>query len=262
MAGAAGFGAVYIRNKTTKFIHPIGAIDFSVEWQPTTEDVTATSDCDASLITTRATITRSLDEVITASTQRLTDGTLQWAKQRQMAENTANITYLKTACFTVPTPTTPPTEDVTSATVPNLAGLLSADTTSVTAIFQVAEGVERRATIVGVTPAATDEIQIQDDGVTVHQGNAGQTLLIQFETTGTVTKGIGGPLTTVQSPSITTVEIHGIVELLNGGGKWRYWAPSVSAEGNRSFSVTADATYTLKASTPAGWTDPSFLYQI
>lgn len=263
MAGIAGFGIITILDEESGLAIPMRAGRLAVTWTPTIEEVVGVSDCDASAVQTVASIERQLVETIAIDSGRVNDHTLQLMKGKRMATNVAGIRYLKTACITVPTPPTGNTVTITSATVPALAGLLAADTSSVTGEFQIAEGNVAKPEIVTTAPAAANQIQIQDNGVIVHGGNAGQTLLLQFTTVGTLTKAIGGPVTAAQgSTRIESVGVHGLVELLNGGGRWRYWAPSVRQTDARTLDPTQETnTYSFTASTPTGWSDQSLLYQ-
>lgn len=260
---AAGFGVVLGRDPETGFVSAFGAANIVIRWVPNVRDILGTSDCDTTVVQTLGTVEQELSEFIDITFQRSSQQQLQLLKGRLIAENLSNVRHLKTACITVPTPDPGPTETITGNA--QLTGMVADDGTNpskVSGLFQISQGREVQAVIQDTAPTAANQVQILDDSIVIHSGNAGQTLLLQYEATGAVARGMGGPLSFSQSPKLPSLQIHGIVEMIDGS-KWRYWAPNARNQDERQLDPTAESgTYTVKAALETGWTDSSFLYQL
>jgi len=251
---AAGIALVWIRDVNSKLVTPLAAGNINFRRELTVVDVIGSPDCGAAAPPTKiGSAVQQVDEFIDFTTGKLTDPVMQIIKGERI-QSGAGITYVKNACISVPVPAAGDTQVVTDA---QLAGLTAADTSGVTAIFQGAEGVEEEAELVGAAPAAANQVLIGDDQVTTHSANAGQILNLQFTTTGTIGKVMGGPLT---PQAIGTVEVHGLVKRSGVGGSWHIWAKQALG-GNTALDYSADnlsLTYTLQK--PADWGSPSMMW--
>lgn len=247
-----GFGAFYLRDKTSGELTPLRPNAFTITQDITTETILAYPDSGTNTLQTLESITTESTYTLAVETGSFQDMTFPLIFN-QRAAVTSNVVTMVQAVVAVPA--------VSTFTV-TVTGLTEDQDVQATLLRTASPGDAYLSQIdaADVGTIVAGQFAVTANTLTFHSSAASASVSIAYEKTEASLSIIGGPAAV--DPFIDGLEFFGKARVKASASTWNFWTRNLSKTEGVSFGSDVDnLPLTFSMGTYTGWNTPFLLYK-